>query len=42
MPKVGHEFLRLGGPERLHAAGAVVFGHSVTRWKEDGNDDVEE
>jgi len=44
-PKRLHQFLRLGGPERLHGAGAVVFGHNVGwryRWKEDGKDDLEE
>ncbi|KAF2494968.1 hypothetical protein BU16DRAFT_462498 [Lophium mytilinum] len=44
-PRKWHQSLCLGEPGRLADAGAVVFGHNIGwkyRWKEDGNDDLEE
>ena len=44
-PRSWHQYLRLGGPDKLADAGAVVFGHNVKwkyRWKENGNEDLEE
>lgn len=44
-PRNWHQYSRLGGPDKVADAGAVVFGHNVEwkfRWKEDGNEDLEE
>jgi hypothetical protein len=44
-PKRMHEFLRLGGPEKIHSDGAVVFGHNFSwkyRWRADAAHDIEE
>lgn len=44
-PKRKHGFLRLGGPERIHSDGAVVFGHNFSwkyRWRADAAHDIEE
>jgi hypothetical protein len=44
-PKKMHEFLRLGGPEKIHSGGAVVFGHNFSwkyRWRADAAHDIEE
>lgn len=44
-PRNWHQYLRLGGPDRLADAGAIVFGHNVEWkycWKEDGDEDLEE